>query len=168
MEIHEDHIYLQVCDALCRRAQCAHRLVGAVVVWCGRIVGTGWNKPPRGEGLCSHGACPRGQLPPGQGTADYSDCIYGHAEFFALLDAGAPLCNGATLYVNSRPCPNCRKQAFCAGIARIVFRTAEGAVLQYSDHGPEVVTNPARLPERHEDGSEPEARPLADEGRKVG
>jgi tRNA(adenine34) deaminase len=75
--------------------------VGALVVFDGRIVGEGWNRP-----IIAHDP-----------TA--------HAEIVALRSAAATLGNyrltGATLYVTLEPCPMCAGAIIHARIARVVY-----------------------------------------------
>jgi deoxycytidylate deaminase len=122
-----DRTFMEVARALSMMAWCTHRNVGAVVVAqeAGeyRIVGHGYNKGPDRKAICTMGGCPRGQLPPGEGKNDYSDCISVHAEVMAMLMAGSIFCNESTLYVNSEPCFMCYRIAEGSGIARIVWKT---------------------------------------------
>jgi dCMP deaminase len=125
--------YMTRCDEIAKGAKCSHRNVGAIVVWAGSVVGRGYNRAPIETGTipCIDGGCPRGKLPRGEGAKDYSDCIAVHAEFMAIIRAGIHYCRDATLYVNSRPCSICHKQAFASGIKEIVFRNEDGGIEVY-------------------------------------
>lgn len=121
--------YLTQCDGLAAERTCTHRDVGAIVVRDSTIIGVGRNHVPRNAPRCISGGCERGKLPPGEGAADYRDCPAVHAEIAALVCAGNA-CDGAVMYVNSRPCDACRKSALALGIKRITFRH-QGAILHY-------------------------------------
>jgi deoxycytidylate deaminase len=128
----EDEDFLDRCDELSRGEYCSHRNVGAIVVdknGCerghGRNIGV-----PLSKVTCTGGACPRGLLPPGRGSNDYSDCIAVHAEFFAITQAlrnsGVHGIYGSTMYVNSLPCSMCIKHCMAVGVIRIVWHDEAG------------------------------------------
>jgi dCMP deaminase len=122
-----DALFIRVAETFSELAHCTHRNVGAVVVSDeGRIWGHGYNKPAWTGKRCDKGDCPRGLLAPGQGAADYSDCITVHAEISAMMMAGSSLCEGSTLYVNSEPCIMCFRVAEAQLIRRIVWSSANG------------------------------------------
>jgi len=79
--------------------------VGALVVFEGRIIGEGWNRP-----ITAHDP-----------TA--------HAEIVALRAAAATLGNyrvvGATLYVTLEPCPMCAGAMVHARVARVVYGASD-------------------------------------------
>jgi dCMP deaminase len=122
-----DTYYLDIAQAVSRRADCTRRQVGAIVVQGDRIVSTGYNGAPAGyPGCLTAGACPRGQmskdeiLPGSSYDTGKGACIALHAEQNAILRAGLET-RGATLYVTHPPCDGCGRLIAGAGFARVVF-----------------------------------------------
>lgn len=120
--------------AVAARGDCRRRQIGAVIVdEQHRIVATGYNGAPPGEGSCLAGDCPRGrytreQLPSFEdGNQDHSNCISLHAEQNAIAWADRSRCQGATIYlaqldgVPVPPCDMCSKLIRAAGITRVVY-----------------------------------------------
>ena len=89
-----------------------------------RVIGLGYNGVPSGMTHCKDGGCPRylNDVPPGT-PYDYGEglCFSGHAEQNALAHGDGSRYEGATLYVNGRPCLTCAKIIACSGIKRIVI-----------------------------------------------
>lgn len=113
--------WLAECDRVSQVNLCTHRDVGAVIIKGEEVVSTGRNTMP-GHDACSLGGCPRGRLAPGEGRADYSDCVAVHAEMNAIIKAGIALCRGSLLVVNSVPCHLCFRLARGALIDTIAYR----------------------------------------------
>jgi dCMP deaminase len=133
-DLEQDRDAIAACRSLAAKARCTHRNVGAIVISFGGVIsGHGWNKGPEGRPACVDGGCLRGQLPPGQGASDYSDCITVHAEVNAMLMSGLSYCNGSTLYVNSEPCFMCYRIAEVAGIFRVVWQS-DGETSMHERH----------------------------------
>lgn len=130
-----ERYFLGIARAVAARADCRRACYGAVIVdTYNRIVSTGYNGSPPGEGSCLTGDCPRGMKTyeelPGQekGNNDYSDCISLHAETNAVCNADVARCRGATLYLaridggpSLYPCDGCKKVILAAGITRVVI-----------------------------------------------
>lgn len=129
-----DDYFLGIARAVAARADCTRAKFGAVIVDThNRIVATGYNGSPPGEGSCLAGECPRGtktheELPSSSaGNHDFSDCISLHAETNAVANAEASRCRGATLYLaridgpSFLPCDMCSKLVRAAGIGRVVI-----------------------------------------------
>jgi dCMP deaminase len=118
-----DEYFMGIAQAVARRGDCTRRRVGCVLVDSDhRIIGTGYNGAEPGGPSCLAGECPRGQLTQAQvasGTGGYHNCIAIHAEANALLFARTS-CRGATAYVSSEVCPDCRKLLRGAGVVRVV------------------------------------------------
>jgi len=106
-------------------AECKKRSVGAVVVWQGEEMGIGYNGY---EGIsspgCLEGGCLRGE----NGGSKEFPCIALHAEERAVIKSGLAACSGADLYVTHRPCENCQRFCFAAGISQIFWCDLDGRV----------------------------------------
>lgn len=124
---------------------CSRRKVGAVVVKNKTVLGEGFNGVVSGKKHCIDGGCPRGQhyrtRPSGviydqcacgklwpcpdsaEPGSDYNAalCHAIHAEANALYRAGLDACDGATLYVNAEPCPQCSALIERFGIKEVVI-----------------------------------------------
>ena len=120
-----DDYFLDIAQAVARRADCRRAQHGAVVVTTDhRICGCGYNGSPPGGPSCFEGACPRG-LKTTEELAhlagDYSNCRAVHAEANALLYADHRDTVGATIYITGEPCSMCAKLIAAAGIARVIY-----------------------------------------------
>lgn len=111
---------------MAQRSTCSRRQVGAVLVKDNRIVATGYNGSPPGQGHCVDGACPRGRLsydevPAG---ADYNafPCIAVHAEVNAIIRAGYSAARGGVLYVTDEPCQQCSNVIAASEVKVVVMR----------------------------------------------
>jgi dCMP deaminase len=125
-----DEYFMGIAQAVARRADCRRRRIGAVIVDTDRrIVSTGYNGAPAGDGSCLAGDCPRGlsNVPSfTEGNQNHSDCISLHAEQNAIAWADRSRCSGASIYIfqlnNPEPCPPCDmcgKLIKAAGIRRV-------------------------------------------------
>lgn len=120
------------------RANCWGALVGAVLVLENRIVSTGFNGTPAGFANCRDGGCERcrqrelharGELEHvteddiSHGPKQLDLCLCVHAEANALLSAAkfGNHTEGTSLYSTSQPCFACLKEAYQAGVKRIVY-----------------------------------------------
>ncbi|WP_425566397.1 hypothetical protein [Nonomuraea roseoviolacea] len=90
-----------------------------------RILSTGYNGAPSGApGCLTSGACPRAfsDVPPG---APYDSgagtCIAVHAEANALAYARPAMILGATMYITTWPCDDCRKEMWRLGVDRAIW-----------------------------------------------
>lgn len=137
-QVQWDHYYMQVALTVQTRANCWGALVGAVLVLENRIVSTGFNGTPAGFANCRAGGCERcrqrelydrgefdevEEMELAQGPKQLDLCLCVHAEANALL-AAAKFGNhteGAWLYCTSQPCFACLKEAYQAGVKRIVY-----------------------------------------------
>lgn len=102
LEQQEERAYMEHALKLAQRAMAEGEVpVGAVVVFEGRIVGEGWNRP----------------ISTNDPTA--------HAEIVALRDAAAQLGNyrlsDTSLYVTLEPCPMCAGAIVHARVRRVVY-----------------------------------------------
>lgn len=111
---------LELARVVATRSPCVRRQVGAVLIKDARIVGHGYNGPPRGlPHRCSEpglNQCVRiGQAP---GSAGAACCV--HAEANALMFSDRGDARGATLYCTHSPCLACAQMAINAGVVRVV------------------------------------------------
>jgi dCMP deaminase len=137
-QVQWDHYYMQVALTVQTRANCWGALVGAVLVIQNRIVSTGFNGTPAGFTNCRDGGCARcsqrehrsrGEFDKviepeiASGPKQLDVCLCVHAEANALLSAAkfGNGTDGAELYVTSKPCFTCLKEAYQAGVRRIVW-----------------------------------------------
>lgn len=115
--------FLDIAEAVAKRADCVRRQVGAVVVRDRRIVGTGYNGAPAGEPGCE--SCPRrlsGVEPGSSYDTGPGSCVALHAEQNALLYTDRLDLVGATIYITDPPCAGCQKLIRGAGLAAIYYR----------------------------------------------
>jgi dCMP deaminase len=123
-------------------SKCLSRQIGAVLVRNNRVIGTGYNGPPRGVPHCDYrddngqyvdhhvsDKCPRQRMgfKSGEGM---EHCPAVHAEINPIMQAatqGTPT-EGATLYCYcGTPCINCTKEIIQAGIKRVVCLGKSGS-----------------------------------------
>lgn len=126
-----DTYYLNIAEAVSKRADCTRRQVGALIVKGSRIVSTGYNgAPAKKPGCLTEGACPRGimsfeDIPPGSSYDTGSgSCIALHAEQNAIIRAGLE-CYRSTLYITDEPCDGCDRLIQGSGIIRVVYPGGE-------------------------------------------
>jgi dCMP deaminase len=138
-----DAHWIRVAYDVSRNADCRRRKIGAVLVSVlGRQLGTGANAVLSGKS-CTSGGCPRGllSLEDLPAYADYRSgpgiCHATHAEHRAIQAASLVTTDitGSTLYCTDKPCDDCSRLVFTAGIARVV--TPEGGRLVQVPGSPE-------------------------------
>jgi len=127
--------YLDIADAVSRRATCLRRKFGAIIVRNDEIISTGYNGAPRGRKNCEDlASCTRDaqNIPPGE---RYELCRSVHAEANAIISAARRDMLGGTLFLSGRmqpsgellseatPCAMCRRLIINAGISRVICRT---------------------------------------------
>jgi dCMP deaminase len=136
-----EQYFLDIAEAVSRRAPCTRRQVGAVLTIDKRIVATGYNGAPPNAPHCTDGACPRGALTHEQlpaGTPGYNggdgplSCIAIHAErnainHFALHHPDwSQQLTQARMYINSEPCPDCTDLMGSLNLAGWTWRWKDG------------------------------------------
>ena len=112
-----DSYFMKIAYAVSERSTCDRALVGCVLVLEKRILTTGFNGSPAGQGHCDE----IGHLM----VEDH--CVRTiHAETNAIIQAALHgiSTRGATCYVTHLPCINCTKVLINAGISRIVYNIA--------------------------------------------
>lgn len=137
-QVQWDHYYMQVALTVRTRANCQHARVGAVLVLDNRIVSTGFNGTPAGFTNCLDEGCVRcnqKRLAKAGRMSEVTDpeltrgpkqldlCICVHAEANALLSAArfGNRIERSTLYATHKPCFMCLKEAYQAGVERVVY-----------------------------------------------
>jgi deoxycytidylate deaminase len=107
-----DETWLDVARAVSLRSACGRDGVGAVVVDReNRLLGSGYNGPPRGMSVSS---CPR------EAGGPKGSCTAVHAELNALLWGDRREREGGTLYVTRVPCRACSLAILNSGVSRCV------------------------------------------------
>ncbi len=117
-----DRYFLDLCEAVSKRATCDRGRCGAVIVKDKRIMTTGYVGAPAGLPHCDEAGHDMRKV------IDFNDKISQHcvrtlhAEQNAIIQAarfGIPL-EGATLYCKMTPCRTCAMMIINAGIKRVV------------------------------------------------
>ncbi len=115
-----DEYWMNVVEQISKRSTCLRRNIGAVIVKDNYIVSTGFNGAPRNLPHCSEIGCLRDQLKIPSGTR-HEICRGVHAEQNAIIRGDPLRMEGATMYVNAKPCKICAKMIINAGIKRVVY-----------------------------------------------
>lgn len=112
-----DEYFLGIAEAVSRRAECARRQHGAVIVdRYNRVISTGYNgTPPGDERSCFRGDCPRASSDAPANSGGYENCIALHAEQNAIANATRDT-RGGIIYITGPPCPMCAKLVLAAGL----------------------------------------------------
>ncbi len=125
-----DTYFIDIATAVATRSTCDRASVGAVIARDKRILTTGFNGSPTGQGHCDEA----GHLMVGD------HCVRTiHAELNAIIQAalhGISL-RGATCYVTHFPCLGCVKAFANAGLHRLVYKDA----YRIDPHAVEVLEN---------------------------
>ena len=115
-----DDYFMKIAFNARARSNCMKRAVGCVIVKNNRVVSVGYNGTPRRVPNCYEGGCARCNENYAQGKGlDKCHCL--HAEESAILEIGAGMANGATLYSTLFPCLGCAKILIQCNILRIVY-----------------------------------------------
>jgi len=115
-----DAYWMGVVEAIARRSTCTRHNFGAVIVSDKTIVSTGYNGSPRGLPHCLKIGCLRDQLGIKSGTM-LEVCRGVHAEANAIIRGDPIRMDGATLYVNAKPCKYCARMIANSGVKRVVY-----------------------------------------------
>jgi dCMP deaminase len=115
-----DGYWMGVVDAISRRSTCIRHNIGAAVVNDKTIVSTVFNGAPRDLPHCSEIGCLRDKLKIPSGTR-HEICRGVHAEQNAIIRGDPLRMDGATMYVNAKPCTICAKMIINSGIKRVVY-----------------------------------------------
>jgi len=116
--MNRDEYFSELALLVARRATCARRSVGCVLISSrGHVLSTGYNGVPRGHTHCIDVRCPGAALPSGTGL-DICEAI--HAEQNALLQC-KDVDQIDTAYVTAMPCMTCMKLLLNTSCRRIVY-----------------------------------------------
>lgn len=114
----KDEYFTKMGQLVSRRATCARRSVGCVLVSSrGHVLATGYNGTPSGSNHCIDSPCPGASYPSGSGL---ERCEAIHAEQNALLQC-RDVFEIETAYVTTMPCMTCIKLLLNTSCLRIVY-----------------------------------------------
>jgi dCMP deaminase len=117
-----DRYFLDMCEAVARRATCDRGKSGCVIVKDKRIMTTGYVGAPAGLPHCDEAGHDMRKVFDINGVVTQHCVRTLHAEQNAIIQAarfGIPL-EGATLYCKMTPCRTCAMIIINAGIKRVV------------------------------------------------
>jgi len=117
-----DRYFLDLCEAVSKRATCNRGKCGAVIVKDKRIMTTGYVGAPAGLLHCDEVGHDMRKVFNNDGTITQHCVRTLHAEQNAIIQAarfGIPL-EGSTLYCKMTPCRTCAMMIINAGIKRVV------------------------------------------------
>jgi dCMP deaminase len=117
-----DRYFLDLCEAISRRATCDRGKCGCVIVKEKRIMTTGYVGAPAGLDHCDEAGHDMRKVVDFDGKITQHCVRTLHAEQNAIIQAarfGIPL-EGATLYCKMTPCRTCAMMIINAGIKRVV------------------------------------------------
>jgi dCMP deaminase len=112
--------WMNIVEQVGKRSTCIRRNIGAVIVRDNIIVSTGFNGAPRGMPHCTEIGCLRDELKIPSGTR-HEVCRGVHAEQNAIIRGDPLRMDGATMYVNAKPCKICAKMIANSGISKVVY-----------------------------------------------
>lgn len=119
-------IWLEMAQVVAKRSRCTRRQIGCVLVRDGQIIGLAHNGPQDESPSPYH--CPRGALSYAEQPADINyeqtGCLELHAEELALSRSTVNP-RGATLYINTEPCPRCARTLAVVGVKWVVQGVAK-------------------------------------------
>jgi dCMP deaminase len=117
-----DRYFLDLAEAVSRRATCDRGKAGAVIVKEKRIVSTGYVGAPAGLPHCDEDGHDMRKVLDEEGNISQHCVRTLHAEQNAIIQAakfGQPI-DGATLYCKMTPCRTCAMMIINSGIKRVV------------------------------------------------
>ena len=117
-----DRYFLDLCEAVARRATCNRGKSGCVIVKDKRIMTTGYVGAPAGLPHCDEVGHDLRKVFDNNGNVTQHCVRTLHAEQNAIIQAarfGIPL-EGATLFCKMTPCRTCAMMIINAGITRVV------------------------------------------------
>ena len=117
-----DRYFLDLCEAVAKRATCDRGRSGCVIVKDKRIMTTGYVGAPAGLPHCDEAGHDMRKVFNSNGTVTQHCVRTLHAEQNAIIQAarfGIPL-EGATIFCKMTPCRTCAMMIINAGINRVV------------------------------------------------
>jgi len=117
-----DRYFLDLCEAVSKRATCDRGRAGCVIVKDRRIMTTGYVGAPAGLPHCDEAGHDMRKVFDEQGNLSHHCVRTLHAEQNAIIQAakfGIPL-DGSTLYCKMTPCRTCAMIIINSGIKRVV------------------------------------------------
>jgi dCMP deaminase len=117
-----DRYFLDLCEAVSKRATCNRGRAGCVIVKDRRIMTTGYVGAPAGLPHCDEAGHDFRKVFDDQGNVSQHCVRTLHAEQNAIIQAakfGITL-NGSTLYCKMTPCRTCAMMIINSGIKRVV------------------------------------------------
>ena len=117
-----DRYFLDLCEAVSKRATCDRGLAGCVIVKDRRIMTTGYVGAPAGLTHCDEAGHDMRKVFDEQGNVSHHCVRTLHAEQNAIIQAakfGIPL-DSSTLYCKMTPCRTCAMIIINSGIKRVV------------------------------------------------
>ena len=117
-----DRYFLDMCEAVAKRATCDRGKCGSVIVKDKRIMTTGYVGAPAGLPHCDEAGHDLRTMTDMDGKVSQHCVRTLHAEQNAILQAarfGIPL-EGSTIYTKMTPCRTCAMMIINAGIKRVV------------------------------------------------
>ncbi|MCX8014334.1 MAG: cytidine/deoxycytidylate deaminase family protein [Rectinema sp.] len=126
-----DEYFMEVCNAIAKRATCDRGRSGCVIAKDNQILATGYVGAPAGLQNCDDVGNPRTTVIYEDGSVTQHCVRTVHAEQNAICQAakrGVPI-DGATLYCRMTPCRTCAMMIINCGIVRVVseYRYHDGA-----------------------------------------
>jgi len=143
-----DRYFLDLCEAVSKRATCDRGRAGAVIVKDRRIISTGYVGSPAGLPHCDEVGHDMRQVMDDAGNLSQHCVRTLHAEQNAIIQAakfGVSI-EGATLYCKMTPCRTCAMMIINAGIKRVVcekrYHADQDTVKMFKEAGVDMtVTN---------------------------
>lgn len=127
-----DEYFMEVVNAISRRATCDRGRTGCVIVKDNQILATGYVGSAAGDDHCDDvGHMYQKRLNPDGSVSEH--CVRTvHAEQNAIAQAAkrGTAIDGATIYMKLEPCPVCAKMMINAGIKRVVCQGAYHAAAE--------------------------------------
>ena len=117
-----DRYFLDLCEAVSKRATCDRGKAGCVIVKNKRIMTTGYVGAPAGLSHCDEAGHDIRKVFDEKGSVSQHCVRTLHAEQNAIIQAakfGIPL-DGSTLYCKMTPCRTCAMMIINSGIKRVV------------------------------------------------
>lgn len=114
-----DEYFLDIALAVSRRATCARRAVGCVLINVhSHIIATAYNSVPKGVRHCIDVPCPGAAFRSGEGL---HECLAQHAETLALIRC-RDIYQIHRCYVTTAPCLECTRRLLDTSCTAIIFR----------------------------------------------